>query len=254
VGIIGDGALQHLPFAAILNGRKNYLGESFNFFYLPRLEMFSILGGRGGKGRKKMLVVTPGGVTGLSFLENSSKEADSIEKLYKVKRLDGPLATKSTFVAVADQYQVIHVIAHAECNKQAPRLSYIAMARDDSRTVSLWVDEVAEMKLRSVELVVLSACETKVCGEYSADAINTLNDAFIAAGVPTVIASLWKVDDKATSLFMSSFYRHLKHMGTAAALAEAQKETRSQYQHPYYWAAFVLTGDPGAPPAREQGH
>lgn len=251
LGIVGDGALQHIPFAAILKDRKSFLSEKFNFFYLARLEMFSILGGDRGKDRKRLLVVAPGGVAGLPFLEDSSKEVSSIEKLYKIKRLTGPDATKINFLTMADRYQIVHVIAHAECNEHAPRLSYMVMAPDAHKAVSLWVDEVAKLKLKNVDLVVLSACETKVCGEYSADSISTLNDAFVAAGVPTVIASLWRVNDKATSLFMSAFYKHLKRMSKAAALAEAQKEIRSQYPHPYYWAAFVLTGEPG--PAATKG-
>jgi hypothetical protein len=61
-----------------------------------------------------------------------------------------------------------------------------------------------------------------------------------------VIASLWNVDDAATSLLMERFYTHLKAgMGKAAALRQAQLETMAEYPDPYYWAAFVLSGDGG---------
>lgn len=245
LGIIGDGAMQYVPFAALTKNRKNFLSEKFNLFYLPRLEMFTILGGKHGKGAKRMLVVAPGGISGLSYLKNSKKEVESIDKLYKIKPLTGANATRVNFIASLDNYQIVHVIAHAKCNKQVPKLSHIIMTPDANKDGSLSVDDVVELKLKNIDLIVLSACETKVCGEYRSDEIGTLNDAFIAAGASTVIASLWAVDDHATSLFMSFFYKHLKHMSKAAALAAAQTDVRSQYPHPYYWAGFVLTGDPG---------
>ena len=55
------------------------------------------------------------------------------------------------------------------------------------------------------------------------------------------------MNDEATAVLMAAFYRHLRAGdGKAQALRAAQAETRAQYPHPYYWAAFVLTGDPGA--------
>lgn len=68
------------------------------------------------------------------------------------------------------------------------------------------------------------------------------------AGAPTLVSSLWSVNDEATSLMMQSFYKHLKQgMSKAEALRAAQVDLRgnAKYAHPYYWAAFVLTGDPG---------
>ena len=60
------------------------------------------------------------------------------------------------------------------------------------------------------------------------------------------IASLWSVNDQATAVLMTAFYQHLRAGASKAeALRRAQAETRAQYPHPYYWAAFVLTGDPG---------
>lgn len=246
LGIIGDGPLHYLPFAALTSNGKQYLSERFNLFYLPKLEiMLSIRGTKRQKYIRQLLVIAPKGVKGLSFLKNSKTEVANINKLYKIKRLTGPNATKMKFLAAADKHQIVHVIAHAQCNEQTPKLSRIVMTPGADKDVSLSVEDVLGLKLRHINLVVLSACETKVCGEYRADEITTLNDAFIAAGAPTVIASLWTVDDQATSLFMSSFYKHLKRMSKAAALSAAQNEMRTEYPHPYYWAAFVLTGDPG---------
>ena len=72
----------------------------------------------------------------------------------------------------------------------------------------------------------------------------SLNRAFLYAGTPSVMASLWSVDDKVTGLLMERFYTHLRSgMSKAEALRQAQMDVRAEYPHPYYWAAFVLTGD-----------
>ncbi len=152
-------------------------------------------------------------------------------------------------------------------------------------------------KLSDCELVVLSACDTQR-GIKQGDSVMALTWGFFYAGAPTVVASLWKVDDRATSLLMGRFYENLlgelekprtvagrtfpagKPMAKGAALREAKlwlrgltdlealallKEQAPQggergagrrrpeqgtsnvypFESPYYWAAFVLNGDPG---------
>jgi CHAT domain-containing protein len=82
-------------------------------------------------------------------------------------------------------------------------------------------------------------------GKLSAgDELEGLTRAFLYAGTPAVVSSLWEVSDESTSIFMESFYTHLrKGVGRAEALRLAQIETRKRFPHPYQWAAFVLTGD-----------
>jgi CHAT domain-containing protein len=102
------------------------------------------------------------------------------------------------------------------------------------------------LDLASADLVVLSACETQLGAQSKGDDLVGLNRAFIYAGTPSVIASLWSVDDEATAALMTAFYQQLRAgLSKAAALQAAQAETWAQFPHPYYWAAFVLTGDPG---------
>ena len=111
--------------------------------------------------------------------------------------------------------------------------------------------EVYGLDLDRADLVVLSACQTQV-GELSAgDEVVGLTRAFLY-GAPTVVSSLWSVDDAATGALMARFYKHLlAGMGKAEALQAAQAEVRAdpahpEWAHPYYWAAFVLSGEPGA--------
>ena len=92
----------------------------------------------------------------------------------------------------------------------------------------------------------LSACETQLGAQSRGDDIVGLSRAFIYAGTPSVVGSLWSVNDRATAVLMTAFYQRLAEgMNKAEALQAAQAETRAQFPHPFYWAAFVLTGDPG---------
>jgi MYXO-CTERM domain-containing protein len=97
-------------------------------------------------------------------------------------------------------------------------------------------------------LVVLSACQTHL-GELSrGDELVGLERAFIRAGSPSLLTTLWRVDDAATAELMERFYTHLRAGSPKAeALRLAQTETCAKHPEPYYWAGFVLVGDAGAP-------
>jgi len=115
--------------------------------------------------------------------------------------------------------------------------------------------EVASLDLQGTELAVLSACETAVGQVHNGEGVYGLRRALVLAGVRTQVASLWKVDDVATTEFMVAYYRHLQAgMGRSAALRAVQRSMRENPKraHPYYWAAFVVIGN-ASPLPREQG-
>lgn len=104
----------------------------------------------------------------------------------------------------------------------------------------LLAEEIAVMDLSGTDLVVLSACETGL-GDITSDGVFGLQRAFKMAGVQTLVMSLWKVDDNATSLMMQSFYEHLlSGMSKREAFNLAQAAVRAKYPEPYYWAGFVM--------------
>src|SRR5262249_7608447 len=140
--------------------------------------------------------------------------------------------------------------------------------------------EVAEQDLRGTELVVLSACETGLGESAGGEGLLGLQRAFQVAGAECVVASLWKVDDEATRLLMETFYHNLwnKRLGKLEALRQAQLSLlngevtngrgrgfgeaepesvsgKSGRTHPRFWAAWLLSGDPGdlAPAALSAG-
>ena len=94
-------------------------------------------------------------------------------------------------------------------------------------------------------LVVLSACQTGKGKLEKVEGVLGLPRIFFYSGAESVVMTLWKVDDKATAIFMEYFYSFLNKGKTKAeALRLAKlKMTSSKFSHPFYWAAFVLNGD-----------
>ena len=100
------------------------------------------------------------------------------------------------------------------------------------------------MDLRGTDLLVLSACQTGL-GEVSGEGVFGLQRGFKKAGVNTILMSLWEVDDEATSLLMTSFYKELaKGKSKSDSLKAAQKAVKNHkgkdFSSPFYWAAFIL--------------
>lgn len=108
----------------------------------------------------------------------------------------------------------------------------------------LTADEISRLDLSNTNLVVLSACETAKGKVDDIDGVLGLQRGFKKAGVNTIVMSLWKVPDQATSIMMTSFYEHLlQGKDSRTSLKEAQKYLMNQndgYKNPYYWAAFVV--------------
>lgn len=108
----------------------------------------------------------------------------------------------------------------------------------------LTADEISRLDLSNTDLVVLSACETAKGKVDEIDGVLGLQRGFKKAGVNTIVMSLWKVPDQATSILMTSFYEHLMQgKDVRTSLKEAQKYLMNQndgYRNPYYWAAFIL--------------
>ena len=255
-GIVPNGVLHYLPFAALSADGKSYLSDDYVLFSLPSASTLPYVQSKeqdrekaqAGKtaANQTLLAMSEGEAQGLPALQNADKEAQAVASLYDVQALTGQSATEQAFRDKAGESYIIHVAAHGQLNTASPLFSRVVLAPSSNQDGSLEVHEVYELDLHSTDLVVLSACQTDLGAQSKGDDIVGLNRAFIYAGTPSVIASLWSVDDQATSMLMTSFYTHLKAgEGKAEALRSAQQETRGKYPNPYYWAAFVLSGSPG---------
>jgi CHAT domain-containing protein len=198
------------------------------------------------RGGKHILAAAQSQAEGLPTLRFADEEVRSVARLYRAQPLPSGRATRAEFLKRAGAYDMLHIAAHAELNAIRPLFSRILLTPEKGDNGALDVREVYGMDLAGTNLVVLSACHTQLGMHSKGDDIVGLNRAFIYAGASSVIASLWTVDDRATNFLMKTFYRRLNQgLSKAAALKAAQAATRKKYPHPYYWAAFVLTGDPG---------
>ncbi|MBW1754373.1 MAG: CHAT domain-containing protein [Deltaproteobacteria bacterium] len=93
------------------------------------------------------------------------------------------------------------------------------------------------------DLVTLSACETALGKVANGDDVVGFTRGFLYAGTSSIVSSLWKVDDQATSILMQQFYKSLKENDKRSALRTAQLKVKDTYNsHPYFWAAFQITG------------
>jgi CHAT domain-containing protein len=148
------------------------------------------------------------------------------------------------------QYQIIHFATHGLLNSQHPELSGVVLSLFDEegrpQDGFLRLHDIYNLKL-AADLVVLSACKTGLGKEIKGEGLVGLTRGFFYAGAPRVVASLWKVDDRATAELMKLFYQRMLRDGLrpAEALRKAQIDMLKQprWAAPYYWAGFTLQGE-----------
>lgn len=149
------------------------------------------------------------------------------------------------------QYKIVHLATHGVVDVENPELSGVVLSmvsRDGKSSEGLLqLHDIYNMNLSNTQLVVLSACETALGKEVRGEGLVGLSRGFIYAGASSVVATLWKVDDRATNLLMTQFYKGLFEEGLTApaALRKAKLSMWQQprYRAPFYWAAFELQGE-----------
>jgi CHAT domain-containing protein len=241
-----SGSQRRTPFAALTPDGKHYLGDSYGIFYLPSLSVLPYLRERKKPGGNQALVLANDQGQGLAHLKRANDEARAVASLFGTQPLLGEAATTSMLRTTAGNYDVVHLIAHVELDSQNPRFSRILLGEGNGSQATLELNDVYGLNLQKTNLVVLSGCQSGRGHRTRADDVIGLSRAFMYAGSPSIIASLWGVDDNATQELMVAFYTHLREgVGKAEALRAAQTDIRGKYPNPFYWAGFVLTGDPG---------
>ncbi len=271
--IVPHGMLHYLPFQALLSKRGKYLIESFTVSYLPSASVLKYARVKN-KGNRIELFAAANPTTGLAPLPAAEEEVRELSTLFKkVLVLTGKEATKTSVKGQSPRYDLLHFSTHGEMIEPDPLRSNLRFAPSAGDDGKLTVNEIFDMEIKA-NLVTLSACETALVkgeeGDFpKGDDLVGLSRAFIHAGAPSVVASLWKVSDDSTVALMRAFYRNLRSMTKAEALQKAQIDlmkssirfhvemgsdgtTRSaDYQpdmaidcsHPFFWAPFILVGD-----------
>ena len=182
-----------------------------------------------------------------SDLPQTAPEVTNIGALFGPKatiRL-GHEATKSSLASLRlGDYRYVHFATHGLCDTFDANGSALLMSGSSRQESLLYTYEIADLPL-DADLVVLSACETGLGVPTHGEGLIGLTRAFLCAGTSAVLATLWSVDDPATSALMQRFYGHLQQsIPPVEALRRAQLELRAdpKWSDPYYWAGFVLMG------------
>jgi len=194
-----------------------------------------------------------GRLASLPPLPMSRVEAQEIAKLASgraVTLLDFAATPAALRRQAAEPFSVIHIATHTLLDDRHPDLSGLVLSlvnrqghRQDGFLPLL---DIYKLRLRA-HLVVLSACETNIGNDLRGEGLLSLARGFLYAGARQVVASLWKVDDRATAVFMQRFYTALlrDNLTAPAALRRVQDQMSQDpaWRSPRFWAGFVLEGD-----------
>ena len=242
--VIPHGALHYLPFHALHDGNQ-YLIDRFEISYAPSAAVLKLCRARRAASRlSKVGSSKSDTLVALGVFEsgtpNIEEEIDMLTALFPNSvKLSGDQATRENLFEAAPRARFLHLASHGYFRRDNPMFSFLKLADANLHFYSL-----LDLRLNA-EMVTLSACHTGVNKVFPGDELHGLVRGFLYAGAPSVVASLWAVNDRSTSDFMSEMYSHIRAGATKrAAVRQAQLAIKDAYGHPYYWAPFVLMGDP----------
>lgn len=244
--VIPHGALHYVPFHALHDG-GGYLIERFEFSYAPSAAVLKLCRNKHAEKQVADLKAdtSNGGVlVALGVAEtgtpNIEQEIETLATLFPNSvTLTGDRATRENLLEVAPSARFLHLASHGYFRRDNPMFSFLKLAGSNLHFYSL-----LDLRL-TAEMVTLSACHTGVNKVFPGDELHGLVRGFLYAGAPSVVASLWAVSDLSTAELMREMYSQLRAGATKrAALRRAQLAIKDAYGHPYYWAPFVLMGNP----------
>jgi CHAT domain-containing protein/Tfp pilus assembly protein PilF len=194
----------------------------------------------------------------LGPLPEAETEVRTLSRLYGAANSHvyiGAEASEARAKTEAPDYKILHFATHGLLDDRSPMYSQLTLARtagDTHEDGLLEAREIMNLDLRA-ELAVLSACQMARGRVGAGEGMIGMSWALFVAGVPTTVASQWKVDSVSTTSLMIDFHRRLTAGGAAARTLNSKAEALRQaalklsrderYKHPYYWAGFVMVGD-----------
>lgn len=275
-----DGPLLLLSFEALLTSSEMppgggyedlaYLIRERSISYIPSASVFAELGSSGQAARRAMSPelsflgfadpdyksaasgessereLSPIGLASLRPLPGSRREVEQVAGLFArglaKTYFDGEVVKdKIRNNSEVSRAERIHFAVHGFLNESRPELSGLVLSDG-----LLSMDEIFNLELNA-DLVVLSACETALGQNVKGEGLIGISRALLYAGAAGVVVSLWQVADDSTPEFMLNFYRELNRSGDKAGalrLAKLKFIGEANNAHPYYWAPFILIGQP----------
>lgn len=253
-----------VPFPALIDQNGKYLIEKHTLLSAPAIHALELTrngGKRSGDrfaiaekplnlceslvvGNPKMPSIYPAfGEPGVQLpsLPDTEQEAKAIAQFLNTEPLIGDRATKAKVVQQMSRASIVHLATHGLLDNNEGFRCAIALAPSDKDDGLLNVREIFNLHLNA-QLVVLSGCDT-TRGRIWGDGVFVLSRAFIAAGVPSIVMSLWLPPSASTTHLELEFYQNLQHHeDKAQALRNAMLTTMQEYPNPRDWASFILIG------------
>jgi CHAT domain-containing protein len=261
--VVPHGILNYVPFEALIDQRDRFLVLDHAIFYSPSTSSLGFLRSRQSSGTQVMAVGNAvmrdaGAATerGQSFarigalkeLPHSGPEVRAVARVYgsAARVYEQHDATELVFsTPEASRAGIIHIATHGLIDEDLPERSGLALSAASRSDGILQMREVYSLRLNAA-LVTLSACQTALGKSVTGEGMIGLSRAFFYAGSNAVLASLWNVNDASTEQLMRPFYRSL---AAGRAIDESLRDAKleligggGRLSHPYYWAAFVVTG------------
>ncbi|MCF8396623.1 MAG: CHAT domain-containing protein [Bacteroidales bacterium] len=270
--VVPDGSLNYIPFESLIKNipvvdLMDYRGLPYLIKDHPLSYTFSATilfeAEIPDKAKKKLLAFAPtysktsseirasgpGDFKELDPLQNVEKEVNQITKLIRGSVFAGNKATETNFKNQAGEFDLLHLAMHTIVDDVNPMYSRLVFtnSEDTINDGQLYAYELYNLNLNA-HMAVLSACNTGYGKLRKGEGVISLARGFIYAGVPSIVMTLWEVEDKSGAEIMTSFYENLENgMTKSKALQQAKLDYLSrspQYRaHPYFWSAYVTIGD-----------
>lgn len=270
--IIPSGLLGYLPFELLVKPggivkeldykNLNYLIKEFpiSYAYSSTLRFSPYFNNPAYKTNLSILYMSPeynsdsedeGGFV-LSDLPFAKIEVDELQSEFGGKVLSGKSALKSSFIKSAPSYDILHLAMHTIINDSLPMYSKLVFSDDGLNigTKYLHTSDIYSLNLKA-SMVTLSACNTGNGILKKGEGIMSLARGFVFAGVPSVVMTLWEVQDESGLSVMKAFYSYLsKGLPKDQAMQMAKLDVLSSANmiksHPNFWSAYIVTGDTAA--------
>jgi CHAT domain-containing protein len=243
VVFITDAATSGIPFAALPGGAGRMLVEDVTVSASPSASVYLRARTRDAAPRRTVMIVDSPHNDALERLSGTSAEAKALQAQYpQARRLTGAGATRAAFIEASRQAEVIHFAGHGLASVDLAALVLTETPDDPG-----FFDAVAisRLSLTHTDVVVLAACDTARGPVRSAEGVLSVTHAFLQAGAPTVIATLWPLDDRDAADFFPRLHRYLaRGLPAAEALRLAQLESirGSSQDRAALWAAVQVVG------------
>jgi CHAT domain-containing protein len=241
-----DGPLRNIPMAALHSGQQ-YLGQQYSIALTPGLQLL-----KPKPFERERWSTLAAGLTearpGFAPLDHVNQEFEQVQSQMPTRKLLNQAFTNANLQRAIGTapFPIVHLATHGQFSSKADQTFILTW---DGRINVNRMNEILQArdlsKGREINLLILSACETAAGDSWAALG---LAGVAVRAGARSTLATLWRVDDQATATLMGKFYEELRR-NTTITKAEALKRAQSvlineqKYQHPYYWAPYVLVGN-----------